>query len=233
MRVAAKIHREKIRVLIADGDKMRAELMASALRRSRNGFDVVAVENESPEAIRKLETRKPHVAVVTAELQDGPQGGFAVLQKLHDSQPRTAAIMLLHSPKRAQVIEAFRGGAKGVISTDRTFKDLSECIRSVHAGKIWASNEELEFILEVLTHLKPLELKKDGGMTLLTAREQEVVRLVTQGMKNREVAQTLHVSEHTVSNYLYRIFEKLGVSTRVELIFHVLTRGASAKRARE
>jgi two-component system, NarL family, nitrate/nitrite response regulator NarL len=231
MRVTSKNHREKIRVLIADGDNMRAELLASALRRSRNAFDVVAVENESPEAIRKLETRKPHVAVVSAELQDGPQSGFALLQKLHDSQPRTAAIMLLHSPKRAQVIEAFRGGAKGIISSDRTFKDLSECIRSVHAGKIWASNEQLEFVLDVLTHLKPLELKKDSGMALLTAREQEVVRLVAQGMKNREVARELRVGEHTVSNYLYRIFEKLGVSTRVELIFHAVTREAFAKRS--
>jgi DNA-binding NarL/FixJ family response regulator len=202
---------------------MRGELIASALRRCRNGFDVVAVVNGSSQVIRSIEKSKPHVAVLSAELRDGTHTAFSVLQALRESQPATVFIMLLRSPQRDQVVEAFRGGVKGVISTDHTFKDLSKCIRSVHAGKIWASNEELKFILEVLTQLKPLELKKDSGMALLTAREREVVRLISQAMKNREIARALNVSEHTVSNYLYRIFEKLGVSSRVELIFNATT----------
>jgi two-component system, NarL family, nitrate/nitrite response regulator NarL len=227
MRVLSKISPRKIRVLIADGDKMGGELMASALRRCRNGFDVVAVANNSPEAIRELETHKPNVAVVSAELQDGPQTGFHVLEKMNNFHPGTMAIMLLHSPKRAPVIDAFRSGARGVISRDSTFKELSRCIRSVHAGRVWASNEELEFILEALTHLRPLQLKKDSGLDLLTRREQEVVRFVAEGLKNREIAESLRITEHTVSNYLYRIFDKLGVSSRVELVFHTLGQDVS------
>jgi DNA-binding CsgD family transcriptional regulator len=73
---------------------------------------------------------------------------------------------------------------------------------------------------------RPLKLKKSGEMDLLTRREQEVVRLVSEGMKNREIAEALHITEHTVSNYLYRIFEKLGASTRVELVFHNLDQPA-------
>jgi two-component system, NarL family, nitrate/nitrite response regulator NarL len=211
---------ERIRVLIADADKMGSQLMASALRRCRNYFDVVAVASSSPDAIRDLDTHKPHVALVSAELQDGLQTGFKVLRELRSSHPGTAAIMLLQSTQRDPVVDAFRSGARGVITRDKSFKALSKCIRFVHKGRIWASNEELEFILEALTHLKSSQLAKTSGMTLLTRREEDVVRLVAEGMKNREIALTLHVTEHTVSNYLYRIFNKLGVSSRVELILN-------------
>ena len=222
MRPLPKISQTKIRVLIADADKMSGELLASALRRCRNCFDVVAVARNSPEAIHKIETHRPNIAVVSAQLQDGPQTGFDVLEKMNGAHPETMAIMLLPSTERVPVIDAFRSGARGVISRDNSFKDLSRCIRSVHAGNIWATNEELEFILEALTNWKPLKLKRNNQLGLLTRREQEVVRLVAEGMKNREIAKSLRITEHTVSNYLYRIFEKLGVSTRVELVFHNL-----------
>ena len=215
-----KFPARKIRVLIADADKMSGELMASALRRCRNTFEVVAVASNSHEAIHKIETHRPNVAVVSAELQDGPQTGFNVVEKMNSSHPETMAVMLLHSTARTPVIDAFRNGARGVISRDDSFKNLSRCIRSVHAGRIWATNEELEFILQALSDWKPLKLKRSIGA--LTRREQEVVRLVAEGMKNREIAEALRITEHTVSNYLYRIFEKLGVSSRVELVFHNL-----------
>jgi DNA-binding NarL/FixJ family response regulator len=129
--------------------------------------------------------------------------------------------MLLQSPERAPVIDSFRYGARGVISRDDPFKELSKCIRYVHLGRIWATNEDLEIILEALTHIQPIRINKADGTALLTPREKDAVQLVVEGMKNREIAESLHVKEHTVSNYLYRIFEKLGVSSRVELILYV------------
>ncbi len=220
MRQVAVSSRERISVLIADADNMRCQLMAGALRRCRKYFDVVAVASSSPEAICKLETYNPHVAVVSPELQDGPQTGFKVMQELRSSHPNTAGVMLLQSFERAPVIDAFRCGARGVISRDDSFKVLSKCIRSVRSGRIWATNEELEIILEALSHIQAIQINKADGTALLTTREKDVVRLVAEGMKNREIAEALHVTEHTVSNYLYRIFEKLGVSSRVELILY-------------
>lgn len=211
---------ERISVLIADGDNLGCQLMAGALRRCRNYFDVVAVASSSPDAISKLETYKPHVAVLSPELQDGPQTGFKVLQELRRSHPQTAAVMLLHSPERTPVIDAFRCGARGVISRDGSFKDLSKCIRNVHRGRIWATNEDLEILLEALSHMQSIQINKTDGTALLTPRERDTVRLVAEGMKNREIAAALQVTEHTISNYLYRIFEKLGVSSRVELILY-------------
>ena len=83
----------------------------------------------------------------------------------------------------------------------------------VHKGQIWASNEDLEHLIGALSQSKPLHLKNSDGMPLLTRREEEVVHLVADGLKNREIAERLKVKEHSIRNYLYRIFEKLGVST--------------------
>jgi len=214
-------------VIIADGDTMGSQLMAGALRRCRNTFHVVGIANNSEEALRKANEESPHVMVLGVDLQDGPHSGFEVLRKLSDLQSSPSAIMLLPVSKRETVVDAFRAGARGVICRDNSFKSLSKCIRCVHSGQIWASNQEIEFILEVLTQLKPVRLNQGNGMATLTPREHMVTRLLVEGMKNRQIAETLQLTEHTVSNYLYRIFEKLGISTRVELILYALSHQAS------
>jgi DNA-binding NarL/FixJ family response regulator len=99
-------------------------------------------------------------------------------------------------------------------------KDLAKCIRTVHQGQIWAGTEDLEHILNALAHPKPIQFNDADGMALLTHREEDVVRLVADGLKSREIAQRLNVAEHSIRNYLYRIFDKLGVSTRAELMLY-------------
>src|SRR3984893_1141227 len=202
---------------------MAGQLMASALRRCRNHFDVVAVATNSDEAIGGLSIYKPHVALVSPDLEDGSQSGFKVLRTLRATHPETAGIMMLHSVVRDSVIASFRAGARGIFCRSDSFKALSKCIRTVHEGKIWASTQELEYILEALTRLKSPQVSSDCGMTLLTPSEQHVVNLVGEGMKNREIAQQLGLTEHTVSNYMYRIFDKLGVSTRLELLLYAMS----------
>ena len=118
------------------------------------------------------------------------------------------------------MIKGFRGGARGIIYRSHFLKALSKCIETVHKGQIWASNEDLEHLINALTHIEPLHFNNSEGTPLLTRREEDVVRLVADGMKNREIAERLNVSEHSIRNYLYRIFDKLGVSSRVELILY-------------
>lgn len=213
----------RIDVLIADRDNMAGQLMASALRRCRNQFDVVAVATSSSEAIGKIDAYKPHVALVSPELEDGSQTGFKVLQSLRASHPQTGGIIMLQSSVRDSVIASFRAGARGIFCRADSFKALSKCIRTVHEGKIWASNRELGYILDALTRLKPIQVSTNCGMALLTPSEQRVVALVGEGMKNREIAQQLGLTEHTVSNYMYRIFDKLGVSNRLELLLYAMS----------
>ena len=214
----------RISVLLAEASPMVGELMAEAMKRCRYHFNVVASTHSSSEAMRKLEEMEPQVAVISTELQDGPLAGFKVLHQVQALRLKTATIMLMHSGERDLVVDAFRGGARGVFYRGHSFKALSKCIRTVHDGQVWASNGDVEFMLEALMYFRPLKLSKAGGMHLLTHREQEVVRLVAEGMRNRDIARKLNLAEHTVRNYVFRVFEKLGVSSRVELVLYALTR---------
>jgi two-component system nitrate/nitrite response regulator NarL len=216
---------ENISVLIADADHMSAHLIAEGLSRGRHDISIVAVSNTSAEAIRQLKSNQPDVALINAHLYDGPLKGYHVLRHLQLICQRTAAIMMIPGTERDLVIDAFRGGARGVFCRIQSIKLLSKCIRTVHGGQIWANNQNLDFILQFLTRLKPLRLlKPGGGMSRLTQREAEVVRLLTEGMSTREISHTLRVTEHTIRNYLSVIYEKLGVSSRVELALYAITR---------
>ena len=214
-----------INVLVADADRMSAHLIAEGLARGRHDISIVAVSNSSKEAIRLLESSQPDIALINAHLEDGPLTGYQVLQHLQSVCKKTAAIMLVPGAERDLVIDAFRGGARGVFCRVQSLKQLSKCIRTVHGGQIWADNQNLDFLLGFLTQLKPLRLiKPGGGMGRLTQRETEVVRLLTDGMSTRDISRALRVSEHTIRNYLSVVYEKLGVSSRVELALYAITR---------
>ena len=215
----------RVSVLIADADLMSAHLLAAELARGRQDISVVGVSSDSAETIRQLEKRQPDVALINTHLQDGQMTGYRVLQSLPVTCPKTAAIMMIPASDRDLVIDAFRGGAKGIFCRVHALKLLSKCIRTVHGGQIWANNQDLIFLLEFLTQLKPLRVvKSGGGMDLLTPREAEVVRLLAEGMSTRELSQKVGITEHTVRNYLSNIYDKLGVSGRVELALYAITR---------
>jgi DNA-binding NarL/FixJ family response regulator len=214
--------KDRISVLVVTADNMTSELLRNAFAHSRKGFAVETMTGSSHAIIGGLGSRHADVALISEELQDGPQAGVKVLQKLHHSH-HTPSIMLLQNSKPEGVINAFRGGARGVFYRTHSLKALSKCIRMVHKGQIWASNEDLEHLISALTRVKSIELKNPEGMPLLTRREEEVVNLIADGLKNREIAQRLKVKEHSVRNYIYHIFDKLGVSNRVELILYVFS----------
>ncbi len=224
----------RISILLITADNITAELLKSGLTHERTkDFAVETSIGSSQMIIDRLAAFKPHVALISETLQDGSRSGFKVLQKLRDSHPRTATIMLSCSDpdcvfRRDCVVGAFCEGARGIVSPTHSLKALSKCIRMVHQGQYWASNEDFGNTMSALAHLKSPHFNDANGMPLLTHREEDVVRLVSDGLKNGEIAQRLNVAEHSIRNYLYRIFDKLGVSTRTELIlyaFHWRDRG--------
>jgi DNA-binding NarL/FixJ family response regulator len=214
--------KEPIHVLVVTADNMTSELLKSAFARNRRDFEVETLTGSSQKIIGGLGAHKTDVALISEELQDGPLAGSKVLQKLWNSH-HTPTIMLLQCCKPECVVNAFRDGARGIFYRAHSLKALSKCIQTVHMGQIWASNEDIEHILTALIHTKPLQFTNADGMPLLTRREEDVVRLVADGLKNREIAQRLKVKEHSIRNYLYRIFDKMGVSTRVELILYTFS----------
>jgi len=103
---------------------------------------------------------------------------------------------------------------------------LPKCIRAVHQGQIWANNSQIEFLLQLITNVKLIHPGRRGLNTVLTPRQREVLKLVTEDMKNHDIALELGLTEHTVRNYIFQIFEKLGVSTRVGLVLYALAEPA-------
>ena len=214
--------KHSISVLVVTADNITSELLKSAFARGRNGFKVATLTGSSQAVISEMEAHKADVALISEELQDGPEAGNKVLQKTRESH-RTSAIMLLQNSRPERVVKAFRDGARGVFYRNHSLKSLSKCIQTVHKGQIWVSNEDIEHLIKALASSRPLEFRTADGMPLLTRREEDVVRLVADGLKNREIAEKLQVKEHSIRNYVYRIFEKLGVSSRVELILYAFS----------
>jgi DNA-binding NarL/FixJ family response regulator len=134
--------------------------------------------------------------------------------------------MLLDRPDPELVVDAFRAGSRGVFArSESDINLLCKCIRRVVEGQVWADSAQLHYVLEAFSSgPSDREQPRERALSLLTAREETVVRLVAEGMGNREIAQQLNLSEHTVKNYLFRIFEKLGFSNRVELVLYAIAK---------
>lgn len=151
---------------------------------------------------------------------------MSIVRGVHLAHPQIAKILLLEISDRETVTNAFRAGIRGLFCfTHSPFRLLCKCIQCVYRGQLWA-NQQLEYLIETITHMPSLRLVNSNGFKLLTPREEQVVALVADGLSNRAVARELGLSEHTVKKYLFHIFDKVGVSSRVELVLYAVTRGA-------
>ena len=215
---------KRLHVFVADATRMASQLIAAALKRFRKNFDIRAIAGRSSDVFLELENFRPHVAVISAQLEDGRLAGFKVLHQLRASNLKISSVMLLDSDDRDLVVDAFRAGARGIFCRGNPFNALPKCIHRIHEGQIWASNAELEFLLELITNLNPFQIQNADAKALLTPRERDIVRLVAEGMRNQEISVALNLGEHTVRNYVFRVFEKLGLSSRVELVLYALSR---------
>jgi len=210
-----------IRILVAGYTRIHAELLAEGLKRDRC-LQVVGVASSSQEVLDVATHSSIDVAVISSNLDEQPERGFDVLRELRASHPRTRVIILLDSAKKESIVKAFRAGAKGIFSRNSPLLGLCKCVRCVHEGQIWISQEELELVLDTLSNTPVVHAVDASGMSLLTKRELQVVECVAEGLSNHEIAKRLQLSKHTVKNYLFHIFDKLGVSNRVELLFLTL-----------
>lgn len=215
---------EVIRVLAADATRMNSQLLAAALERDKR-FEVLDPVPDARGIIAAVAKQKPAVVVISAELDDDKRKGFEIARELRALHAETRVVMLLDSSERSQVVEAFRAGARGVFCRSESLMSLARCIHCVAEGQIWANSRELRYLLEALGDALPLRVMDTRGAGLLSRREVEVVRCVAEGLSNREIAQRLGLTEHTVKNYLFRIFDKLGVSKRVEVVLYAYSLG--------
>jgi DNA-binding NarL/FixJ family response regulator len=216
-----------VNVLLADSRPIENQLLAGALR--SHGHRVLTCEAEAGAILQLLERESPDVVVISP-----PPGtpDFSGLKFVHLAAQHIPKVVLLDSDNRDLVVQAFRGGALGVFClADSSFPALCECIRRVFCGEVWASNRQLGYLLDAIRQVPELHVVTREGERLLTSREEQVVALVADGLSNRNIASELGLSEHTVKKYLFRIFEKLGISNRVELVLYAVHHGAAAHSA--
>jgi DNA-binding NarL/FixJ family response regulator len=211
----------QISVLVAESCPMNCELMATALERFKQKLTVVASATDSNEIFAAYEDHQPDVCIISARLKDGSAAGFTAVRDLTAKFKTARSILLLDSGDRSSVIEAFRSGAQGVFSREQPLEVLSKCIHKISEGQVWASNQQVRYLIDALT-TPPPPITDAKGTPLLTKREHMLVQLIAEGRSNRDISHELHLSEHTVRNYLFRIFNKLGTSSRLELALYAI-----------
>jgi DNA-binding CsgD family transcriptional regulator len=135
--------------------------------------------------------------------------------------------MLLERPERDPIVESFRAGAIGVVCRAEPIEALWKCLESVHRGKIWAKDDELKFVLEELASSPAVRALVHGDACALNERERNIVRLVAEGLTNRQIAAELGLNEHTLKSCLQNLFAKLGVSSRAEMVFAASVRAVA------
>ena len=203
---------------------MSCQLIAASLRRGRYRTRVVGYATDAIGIREGLDEHEADVAVIGARLEEEALAGFDVARQIRASYSKLNIIMILDSSKPTIVVEAFRAGARGIFSRDQSSELLCKCIHAVHRGQVWASSKELHFVIDALSLGVPVKSIVPRLAGLLTKREEGVVQLVAEGMTNRDISVQLHLSEHTVRNYLFRIFNKVGTSNRLELALYAIDR---------
>lgn len=217
-----------VRVMVVAANEMGALLLREALDRS-SGCEVVKSVATCEEALTIASVSPPDLAVIDQDVEGEPLKGLHLTSLLASGFSSIKPVIMVRSRSSPEVIaEAFQSGARGIFHHGQPVDELWQCICDVHRGQIYASQADLSCLVE---RLVPLRLLNAQGRAILTKREQVIASSVTEGHTNREIAKNLQLSEHTVKNYLFRIFDKLGVSSRAELIFYVLSRRAQASEA--
>jgi DNA-binding NarL/FixJ family response regulator len=212
-------------ILVADSNQTQRQLLVAALRR-RPEFELAHCPLEGDAILAELASAKFQVLIMNlAHPRDGWQD-MTVVRRVHLVRPEVAQLLLLDSYDRDLVVNAFRSGARGLFCfAESAFRLLCKCIQTVRAGQIWANDQQVHYLIEALTNVPSLRMVSAKGLRLLTPREEQVVALVADGLSNREVALELDLSEHTIKKYLFRIFDKLGISSRVELVLYAVSHG--------
>jgi DNA-binding NarL/FixJ family response regulator len=217
---------QPIRILIADRNCMGSQLLAESLDRDSR-FEAVGVAGATAttDILSAVSALKPDVAVISANFDGGAKKGLQAARAVNAHYRNVHIVVLLELSARESVIAAFRCGAKGVFCRSKPLDEFRACIERVSRGEIWANCVETEYLLEAVRNTPSCEGIDSDRVGMLSKREVQVAEAAAQGYSNKQIAEQCQLSEHTVKNYLSRVFEKLGVSNRFELLFLLFNEG--------
>jgi DNA-binding NarL/FixJ family response regulator len=206
---------DPIRLLLVDHLTLPRRCLAALLNR-RRGLQVVGEAAIGGAALDLARSLRPDIALVEPET---PDGGPRLIEALDAEMP--GAVLVLTRSADGGLSNALRAGARGYLHMNCEPDDLVRAIERVHAGELVIAPGMADAALKELNS----EPERDADATPLTERERDVLRLVTQGLTNAEIARELYITEHTTKGHLAKILSKLGLDNRVQIATYAVQNG--------
>jgi len=222
--------KSKIRIVVADDHPIFRDGLCRLLALEED-FEVVAQAQDGRQVLDVLQLHEPDILLL--DLKMPGLDGLATLQRLQIAKNKTRVIVLTASDDKNEFVQAMKLGTSGIVLKQTATELLIKSIRKVHAGEIWldshttaavirqfVANDEGQQPVQSMPAAPPPTRERERSP--LSQREREIVALVAQGFKNKEMAEKMFISEQTVKNHLHNIFDKLGVSDRLELALYAI-----------
>ena len=197
--------------MIADDQSLFREGLRKLLE-AESGLTVAGEARDADEAIRLVHQLQPDVLLLDVNLSH--HAGLHTLQRIHGTTTPVRTILLTPEIHHHEVVSALQLGARGIVTKEATADLLLEAIRTVTEGKYWIGDERA---VELVDTFRELMADAGSGSFGLTRRQLKIVAMVAAGRTNRKIAESLSLSEDTVKHHLTVIFDKVGVSSRLEL----------------
>src|ERR1700724_1815809 len=215
----------KIRIVVADDHPIFRDGLCKLLAIEED-FEVVAQAQDGRQVLDVLQQYEPDILLL--DLKMPGLDGLATLQRLQIAKNKTRVIVLTASDDKNEFVQAMKLGTSGIVLKQTATELLIKSIRKVHAGEIWLDSHTTAAVIRqfVAADEAPAQqmpsAPRDRERSPLSQRDREIVALVAQGFKNKEMAEKMFISEQTVKNHLHNIFDKLGVSDRLELALYAI-----------
>ena len=213
-----------IRVLIADGHPIVLEGLRNVLNQQAS-IQVVGEAADGMEAIEKAVSLDPDVVMM--DLRMPRVDGLTVLRSIHTRAPRSKVILFSGSDSKDEFVEAMKLGCSGILSKESAISLIERSIAKVYAGEIWLDSNTTAAVIRQFASPAEFPAPANNGKSSreraqLSQREREIIILIAQGYKNKEIAEKMFITEQTVKNHLHNVFDKLGVSDRLELALYAI-----------
>jgi DNA-binding NarL/FixJ family response regulator len=215
-----------IRILIADDHPIVRDGLKKLLTLEED-FEIVGEAGDGCEVLDRVQELDPDVLLLDLRMPN--LDGLSALQTLQQTNKRTRVIILTASEDKNEFVQAMKLGCSGIVLKQTAPELIVKSIRKVHGGEIWLDSHTTAAVMRQFA--APGEVGSGSGTgksrerSPLSHREREIVQLVAQGYKNKEMAEKMFISEQTVKNHLHNIFDKLGVSDRLELALYAIHKG--------
>lgn len=216
-------------VLLVDDEALTREILRDYLS-SDSTIVIVGEASDGKSAVMQAEALKPQVILM--DMQMPIMDGVSATREIHKSHPDIAILGLSSFATDRYVVDLLRAGASGYLVKDTKPQELTAAINKVAHGESVLSSEVTRHVVSGISASVPAELVPDQELVeVLTDKELEVIRLLGQGMSNREMAAELFVTESTIKARFVKIMEKLGVRDRVQILVTAIDKGILDLRA--